>query len=408
MPLFFAELGRHPALSLAEIAVRSAADGHVLRPRLTLREMTLLDGDAPDAGFAAALGGILRFGEILETHDGSIAEDDVVAAVTGALAKRAGGGKIVFGISAAALAPNVPLPSPAKLRAWGLSVKKEVRASGSARLLTSRDRLLSPVAIAKNDVIAAGGDFIIFTERGRWHLGRTTFVHDFEGQARREFGRPAANPTSGMLPVQLARILVNLAGGPRGTLLDPFCGSGTLLGEAALTGWRRIIGSDISPQEVDATRQNLAWLASTAGLVAAPELFVSPVEGVGAQLPPASVDAVVTEPYLGPALRGTPRRAQIQQSATDLRKLYAAALTAFLRVLKNDGRVVMVFPRFVREGITTTLPEKSLATIGYERIRVADLLPQAVRTALTPEGNLVYARPDANIAREIVLLRKKQ
>lgn len=406
MARFFAELGRHPALSIAELVAHGRRTGNPVAIEALAEGMALLSGELP-GDFAQALGGTVRFGGVLETHGGTPTQGAVIAAVTQAAGARMAAGKTTFGLSAAALGPGVALPTPAKLRAWGLSVKKALKERGSVRLITGSGRLLSPVAVAKNGLIEAGGDFLLLLERGRWHLARTAFVHDFEGQARREFERPVPNPRSGMLPVQLARVMVNLSG-RHGTLLDPFCGSGTVLGEALLLGWERIIGSDVSVEEVEASRANLAWLATTTGTTRAPELLVSPVEEIGRRLPRASVDAVVTEPFLGPPQRSAPDRAMAERIAVELRQLYKLALVECSFLLKKGGRVVMVFPRFVSARIGTTLPDADLATMGYRRLApLPGPLLARFPGGLTKEKNLLYARSDAKVAREIVVLEKQ-
>lgn len=405
MPFVFAELGRHPALSATEILLRAKAEGAPLTIAAAGSDVLLLSGD-PAAAFPHALGGTIRYGVVLETHDGQPTEAAVIDGVAAAVGTRIAAGKTTFGLSAAAIGQNIALPSLPKLRAWGLTVKKTLKDRGSARLITGTGRLLSPVAVAKNGLLTTGGDFLLLVETSRWHLARTTFVHDFEGQAHREFDRPVANPRSGMLPVQLARILVNLSG-TNGTLLDPFCGSGTVLGEAMLLGWQRVIGSDIAMQEVDAARANLAWLANQAGRLKPPELLVSSAEGLDRTIPRGTIDAIVTEPTLGPALRGRVEPPQLAKNAEDLKKLYRRALAAFAAPLKNDGRVVMIFPRFNDGRIPTTLSDKELAQIGYKRMMPARDLPAALRADTTPEGNLRYARPDARVIREIVLLQKQ-
>jgi SAM-dependent methyltransferase len=48
------------------------------------------------------------------------------------------------------------------------------------------------------------------------------------------------------LPVADARMLVNLAGPPRGVLLDPFAGAGGIVLEAAAAGWA-VVSADIDP-----------------------------------------------------------------------------------------------------------------------------------------------------------------
>lgn len=64
--------------------------------------------------------------------------------------------------------------------------------------------------------------------------------------------------TARMHPVT-ARRLIDSFSGPRGTVLDPFCGSGTVLVEARLSG-RRAIGTDANPIAVAlATLKTRSW-----------------------------------------------------------------------------------------------------------------------------------------------------
>ena len=45
-------------------------------------------------------------------------------------------------------------------------------------------------------------------------------------------------------------------------ILDPFCGTGTVLQEALLAGYD-VVGTDLSQKMVDYTTENLSWLQST-------------------------------------------------------------------------------------------------------------------------------------------------
>lgn len=60
---------------------------------------------------------------------------------------------------------------------------------------------------------------------------------------------------TGALRPTVAAAMVRLAGMPRGLLLDPCCGSGTLLVEAQDVGWQAI-GGDIDPAAVRIARRN--------------------------------------------------------------------------------------------------------------------------------------------------------
>jgi tRNA (guanine10-N2)-dimethyltransferase len=71
---------------------------------------------------------------------------------------------------------------------------------------------------------------------------------------RRAHLRPKLHPTS-MSP-KLARAMINLSGIRKGTLLDPFCGTGGILIEAGFLGYK-ITGYDFWQDMLDSCRKNL-------------------------------------------------------------------------------------------------------------------------------------------------------
>lgn len=76
-----------------------------------------------------------------------------------------------------------------------------------------------------------------------------------DGSTRQHGGRRAER--TGALRPTVAAAMVGLAGRPDGLLLDPCCGSGTILREARAAGWS-IAGSDIDAAAVEIARRNLA------------------------------------------------------------------------------------------------------------------------------------------------------
>ncbi len=74
---------------------------------------------------------------------------------------------------------------------------------------------------------------------------------------RRPHLRPGFSPVS--LHPKLARAIVNLTGIRKGVILDPFCGTGGLLIEAALMGLKAE-GYDISNEKLKNSAENLAFL----------------------------------------------------------------------------------------------------------------------------------------------------
>ena len=108
---------------------------------------------------------------------------------------------------------------------------------------------------------------------------------------------------------------------------DPMCGSGTILLERLAAGpYRRLYGGDIEPERVEATKQNLfqkAWVKSA--LIRQWDVRELPLNTY-------EVDKVVTNLPFGK---------QIDREQ-DLRKLYEGFFAELARVLKPNGRAVLL------------------------------------------------------------------
>lgn len=96
-------------------------------------------------------------------------------------------------------------------------------------------------------------------ESGRAVLGWTVAESDRRFGDRAPTDRPFFQP--GSMDPLLARALVNIAGArPGATVIDPMCGTGGLLLEAALVG-ARAIGTDAQRKMADGARTNLSAAA---------------------------------------------------------------------------------------------------------------------------------------------------
>lgn len=103
-------------------------------------------------------------------------------------------------------------------------------------------------------------------EEGQLLLAQIIGVQNIDDWTKRDREKPYADHKKGMLPPKVARMMVNIAfglwkqsheGTPR--LYDPFCGTGTVLLEAAMRREIKLYGSDIDQKAVFGTRDNLAW-----------------------------------------------------------------------------------------------------------------------------------------------------
>jgi len=117
---------------------------------------------------------------------------------------------------------------------------------------------------------------------------------------RRPKKKPFFHPSA--MPPKLARCMVNLAKPKAGELvLDPFCGTGSMLVEAALIGCR-VLGLDVQRRMAEGTSRNLFHLnIETEGVLVAD----------ARDLPITRVDCVVTDPPYGrsaPTLKRTTRQ----------------------------------------------------------------------------------------------------
>lgn len=402
--------GTNSALSLAELAavfpgrrldftVFKAAAGQTLAVILKPEEKI----DA--AALIRRLGGTVKTGTVADT--GPLKRDGLPPAIIRLVAEHR-------------LNPPRPASGPAKGRKlnFGLSyygnrrfetkplamaIKKELRAAGvSSRWVTSREPVLSSVVVEQNRLLKDGLEIVMIETGGGVRLGQTAAVQPFKELSFRDYGRPARDDRSGLLPPKLAQIMINLARVPqKGSILDPFCGSGTILSEALLMGHENLLGSDISPRAIADAQKNLAWLKSSHSLrVTSYELRVSDATRLSGAAPPGSIDAIITEPYLGPQ-RGHP---DIAKTAKELEALYSRALREFSSLLSPGGRVVMVWPVFREKNKAFPI------TPEFNGFAITDPLPDGFRAVkkLYPQKRrtLLYGRDGQKVWREIVVLTK--
>ncbi|MFA5134235.1 MAG: RsmD family RNA methyltransferase [Patescibacteria group bacterium] len=404
-------LGKNPQLSLAEIFSYEAVCG----VRLTIVDLTSnalivdssggIDADA----WQHALGGCIKIGSVTSQYQDldALIEGLSLPNIKQLLAQ--GERKVIFGFS---LYGEVSKQYRTKLKSVGLDLKRQIRRSGlPGRFIAAEDGALTSVQIEKNKVLDRGADILVINGIHASYLGTTLTIQDFEEYSRRDYGRPNRDARSGMLPPKLAKIMLNL-GGVRSDsrLLDPFCGSGTILQEALLRGVRHITGSDISSKAMLDTKKNLAWLATQYGAAASTraELYECDVKNLAGKLAPGSIDLIVTEPYLGPPNAKNADAQQMLGIIAELESLYLSAFTSFASILKPRGAAVIVFPLFTLEhGVYTLKILEQLHAMGFCR---ANPFPEKMslfaKAGPTARGSIIYQRPDQKVQREIFIFKK--
>jgi precorrin-6B methylase 2 len=240
------------------------------------------------------------------------------------------------------------------LRQAGLKKVRLLRPKG--------DELLSEQVISREAF-----DVVAFPYHGGYGLGPTTWVPDSLSMKQRGTRRPAPHPDIAMSP-RLARTLVNLADlRPGQTILDPFCGSGTILIEAYSKSFR-CLGLDSRAARVQQARENLHW--SVGGVTdRGYDIRKGDARELSRLLRGTRVDAIVTEPLLLPRLDARPKtstaRAMIEESAS----IYNDALASMAESIDSEGRIVVVVPVVqTMEGdeVTFTLDGRKVGLRNYQ------------------------------------------
>lgn len=290
----------------------------------------------------------------------------------------------------------------------GLEVKKALKATGaSVRLVESRNNNLSSVDVVKNKLLSSGVELCIIKTKDSYQIGQTQSVQPFEEYSERDYGRPGRDARSGMLPPKLAKAMVNIAvPGNRGLkILDPFCGSGTVLQEALLLG-HNVIGTDIETSAIAGSKKNLEWLLGRQPELASLSYRIekADVRQIGNILSKNSVDAIISEFDLGPPLSGRENEGKIKSIVLSLNDFYLAALHALQPVLKDNGRAVLAWPYFRKfDSLIPAFDE--LENLGWQ---VEAPYPESFKKdfPLSYRNTLLYGRPDQHVWREILILKK--
>ena len=417
---YFFILGSNPTLSLAELTAIFSQG----RFFLIQKGIAILESDQTiKSDILKKIGGTIKFGLINNELNSFTAKDILRSAAAFAVPKKHES-KFNFGISFYG-------KTKINLKVLGMEFKKLLKQTGiSSRWVISREPTLSSVVVEQNKLTSGRGMEIVMIEFDKkLLLGKTLAVQPFKELSFRDYGRPARDDRSGLLPPKLAQIMINLAIKPpltKGvggilwpediTILDPFCGSGTILTEAALMDFKNIIGSDISDKALQDTKSNIAWIQSNFKLSTFNfKLFNSDASRISKQIAPNSVDAIITEPYLGPQ-RG---RIEIKKIKTELEKLYSDSLREFNKILKPGGRIVMIWPVFqmslrssfvipAKAGIQNSMAETLRPDLnGFKIINpIPTNLQKNIFLKLTNRGTIIYGRHGQKIWREIVVLEK--
>ncbi len=349
---FIFVLGRNAALSVAEILAVLTVNKWDFEIVLQTSEVLLVDSSSLDYKILnKTLGGTVKIGVVCGVSPlESISEVLDVKFLTEKIFAQTEH-KIQFGISVYDGGDYKQVERvDAQIESLYKRIKKELSVySYSVRFAFQKDRYLSSVVVSKNKMIEKGAEVLLIPTPDGVVIGKTLCVQEFEEFSARDYGRPVRDMKSGVMPPKLARMMINLAQISKdAVLLDAFCGSGTVLQEAAILGYKHIYGRDVSQKAVNDSKQNAKWLfESMPELETQIDIEKCDVTNLAGNLG-EKVAAVVSEPYLGPTLHQELPHLEFERLTYELEKLYIGAFKEFAKILSSRGVVVFILPVFQR------------------------------------------------------------
>lgn len=417
-------LGRQPELSLAELEQRFGSSN--LRPLSDLAAVV-----SADDFDIQRLGGIQKAGRViaeLEPADWQRLSRDITQRYARELT---GEGKLTLGISV--YGRDV---SAREVGRTGLVLKSALKKQGrSVRLIPNDGPALSNATSHHNKLGLSPNkvELMVVYAKDSVFIAESVGAQNITALAARDQARPKTDAFVGMLPPKLALMMINLSGitqqspsvtliddrtgevqpenpdsrrearetinGGRGgdaaqlTVLDPFCGTGVVLQEAALLGFD-VYGTDLAEKMVDYSKANLEWLGNKHTLAGVTIEAGDAVEHTWRQ----PIHAVVAETYLGQPFSAPPAPDKLDKVKRTVDHILTKFLQNLHAQLQPGTPLCLAVPAWRDSaGRMTHLPIiRKLQELGYER---QDL--EHVDT-----DKLAYFREDQVVARQILILTR--
>lgn len=388
--MYIALLGRQPELSIAEL--------ERVFPRVSWYSATTALVDAKQNFDVQRLGGTQKAGKVafeLQNNDWRKVSDAIVRHYSTSWAKAEG--KITLGISAYDFSV-----SPREVQKIGLLLKSKLKKNGvSLRLIPNHESALSSATSHHNKLGLSANKIELLIVRGKTSVmvAESIGTQNITALAARDQGRPRRDAFVGMLPPKLALMMINLSiGAPTGAsrrILDPFCGTGVLLQEAALLG-NAVYGTDLAEKMIRFSRDNLNWLQDTYKIDVDWYLHEGDAMDTQWQNP---INAVASEAYLGQPFSAPPSNSKLTEVRGNCNHIISAFLKNISKQITPGTPVVLAVPAWKdTSGSFTRLPLVSkIEDYGFERMELTTV----------DTTRLIYSRPDQVVGRDLLLLVKK-
>lgn len=390
--MYIAILGRQPHLGMAELE-------HLYGVKATTWFSDDTATIAADSFSINYLGGTQKAGRIVLDVPGSDWHKASMQIVQHYKKEWAhSDGKITLGISTYGL--DI---SAREVQKTGIILKQKLKESGvSLRLIPNAEATLNTATSHHNKLGLSPNKvelLVIKGKTGRICVAESIGAQNITSLARRDQGRPKRDAFVGMLPPKLAQIMINLASLPPNKqasrrLLDPFCGTGVVLQEAALMGYA-VYGTDLSDKMIDYSKVNLDWLAGAYHLSVDATLHQGDAMTTTWQPP---LDVVVGEAYLGQPFSAPPSPQKLAQVVKNCNYIISTFLKNIDSQIAPGTPLCIAVPAWKDQtGRFTHLPLIS----QLERFGLSSFVFQNVHPK-----ELLYYREDQVVARELLVLVK--
>lgn len=412
--MYITLLGRQPALGIAELE-QLYGSSHV---RWFSDISAIIDTSTFDF---EQLGGSQKAGHVVaELHgDWRQVSMRLVKEYTAAWSDHEG--KITLGLSAYGFKATAR-----DVQKTGIILKSKLKQHGvSLRLIPNAEPVLNTATSHHNKLGLSDNHvelLVVRAANGRVIIAESIGAQNITAIAARDQARPRTDAFVGMLPPKLARMMINMACGKlqsipkqsaaqtqsarseavsesseasdRQRILDPFCGTGVVLQEAALLDYD-IYGTDLADKMIDYSRINLEWLAQKYSLTTDITIEQGDAMTYEWQQP---IDAVVCETYLGQPFSAPPSAEKLTQVRDNCNHIISSFLRNIGEQITSGTPLCVAVPAWRDSaGNFTHLPLiDNLDKLGYTRLELKNARAQ----------QLLYYRETQVVARELLLLKK--
>lgn len=389
--MYIAILGRQPALGMAELEHLYGGDKTAWFSDFSATVKT-------DSLSIEQLGGTQKAGRVvieLPASDWHRVSQKIVQAYVQAWTGFEG--KITLGISVYGFKIDAR-----EVQKTGIILKQKLKKQNvSLRLIPNAEPALNTATAHHNKLGLSNNKvelIIVKGGNGTIVVAESTGAQNITALAKRDQERPKRDAFVGMLPPKLAQMMINLAVPADAShlrVLDPFCGTGVVLQEAALMN-HTVYGTDLSEKMVKYSQANIEWLADSHHLTIDATVHAGDAMDTTWQQP---IDAVVCESYLGQPFSAPPSPAKL----TEVRKNCNYIISTFL---KNIGSQItpgtplcIAVPAWksINNDFTHLPLINDVESLGYERYDFKNI----------NNKELLYFREDQIVARELLVLVKK-